>query len=332
MAFLSELGAWAAIPQERRTPVHVMEVFGDDGASRIQFDAYGAGVPELAWTVEDAVLQAALAHRVIEGGNVEFVAPAHCESLSVESAGVRLRLADGRELSAQLVIGADGSESFVRTSAGIAVSARDYGQAAVVADFACEKPHRNTAFQWFQRAGVLALLPMQADHVSMVWSLPQEAAERIAAFEPEALAREVSAASQQRLGALSLVSGPRAYPLRRLSAARLVRARLALVGDAAHVIHPLAGQGLNLGFQDARELASVLAAREPMRDLGDERLLRRYERGRAEPILAMDFMVEGLFRLFGATGPAAFRLRNAGLNLTNRLPVLKNMLMRQAMR
>jgi 2-polyprenyl-6-methoxyphenol hydroxylase-like FAD-dependent oxidoreductase len=112
----------------------------------------------------------------------------------------------------------------------------------------------------------------------------------------------------------------------------MIARRAALVGDAAHVIHPLAGQGLNLGFQDARELASVLAAREPMRDLGDERLLRRYERQRAEPILAMDFMVEGLFRLFGGSGRAAGGLRNAGLNLTNHLPVLKNMLMRQAMR
>ena len=332
VAFLRELGAWAAVPEGRRTAVHAMQVFGDDGASSIQFDAYRAGVPELAWTVEDGVLQAALTRRVLDSAAVELVAPAHCESLELDAAGARLHLADGRELSASLVVGADGAQSFVRASAGIAANARDYGQTAVVADFACERPHCNTAFQWFERAGVLALLPMQGQHVSMVWSLPQELAERVAGLEPEALANEVSAASRHTLGALSLVSGPRAYPLRRLSAARLVAPRVALVGDAAHVIHPLAGQGLNLGFQDARELAAVLAAREAARDLGDERLLRRYERSRAEPILAMDLMVEGLFRLFGAPGSAAFRLRNAGLNLTNRLPVLKNMLMRQAMR
>jgi ubiquinone biosynthesis UbiH/UbiF/VisC/COQ6 family hydroxylase len=332
VAFLSGLGAWAAIPQERRTPVHAMEVFGDDGTSQIQFDAYRAGVPELAWTVEDSVLQAALAQSALHAANVELVVPAECQSLALDEGSARIGLADGRELCAQAIIGADGAQSFVRDAAGIAVKASDYGQAAVVADFACEKPHRNTAFQWFQRAGVLALLPMQRDHVSMVWSLPQKAAERIGALDADALGHEVSAASRHKLGALALVSGPRAYPLQRLSADRLVCVRVALIGDAGHVIHPLAGQGLNLGFQDARELAAVFAAREPGRDLGDRRLLRRYERNRAEPILAMDLMVDGLFRLFGAAGPAAFRLRNAGLNLTNRLPVLKNLLMRQAMR
>jgi ubiquinone biosynthesis UbiH/UbiF/VisC/COQ6 family hydroxylase len=310
-----------------------MRVFGDDSRSGIEFDAYEAGVPELAWTVEDAVLQAALAQRALECAGITLFAPAQVESLALEAQRVRLALADGRELSAPLVIGADGAQSLVRASAGISVKARDYGQAAVVADFTCERPHRNTAFQWFlQHGAVLALLPMSGNRVSMVWSLPLNAAQRIGALEPDALAREVGEASRHALGLLSLISGPRAYPLRHLSAERMIARRAALVGDAAHVIHPLAGQGLNLGFQDARELASVLAAREPMRDLGDERLLRRYERQRAEPILAMDVMVEGLFRLFGAAGPAAGGLRNAGLNLTNHLPVLKNMLMRQAMR
>ena len=133
------------------------------------------------------------------------------------------------------------------------------------------------------------------------------------------------------LGELRLVTPPRSYPLRRLRARRLIAPRIALVGDAAHVIHPLAGQGLNLGLQDARTLSRVLADREPVRDAGDWRLLRRYERHRAEPILAMDAMVEGLYRLFGAQGGAATRLRNSGLNLTNRLTVVKNLLIRQAM-
>jgi 2-polyprenyl-6-methoxyphenol hydroxylase-like FAD-dependent oxidoreductase len=128
-----------------------------------------------------------------------------------------------------------------------------------------------------------------------------------------------------------LVTAPRGFPLRRLSARRLVSHRIALVGDAAHVIHPLAGQGLNLGLQDARALAQALAERGPLRDPGELLLLRRYERSRAEPILAMDTMVGGLFSLFGAPGPLAGRLRNAGLNLTDRLPVLKNLLIRQAL-
>ena len=148
---------------------------------------------------------------------------------------------------------------------------------------------------------------------------------------PDALCREVEQASDGVLGALALRGTARAFPLRRLSARRAVAPRVALIGDAAHVIHPLAGQGANLGLQDARRLAEVLAAREPGRDPGDARLLRRYERARAEDVLAMQAAVHGLWRLFGARGAGWVRLRNAGLNLTDRLPVLKNLLIRRAM-
>jgi 2-polyprenyl-6-methoxyphenol hydroxylase-like FAD-dependent oxidoreductase len=165
----------------------------------------------------------------------------------------------------------------------------------------------------------------------MVWSLPTGSAKRISGLEGRALCEEVVTATQRVLGELALVTPPRRSPLRRLAAERMVAPRVALAGDAAHVIHPLAGQGLNLGLQDARALAAVLSAREPLRDPGELALLRRYERGRAEPILAMDTIVDSLFRLFGAGDALVARLRNAGLNLTDRLPVLKNMLMRQAM-
>jgi 2-polyprenyl-6-methoxyphenol hydroxylase-like FAD-dependent oxidoreductase len=163
-----------------------------------------------------------------------------------------------------------------------------------------------------------------------VWSLPASRAESVAALPADALCREVEAASRGALGKLSLSTPPRQYPLRQLRAQRLVQQRVALVGDAAHVIHPLAGQGLNLGLQDAQALAEVLAGREPGRDPGELRLLRRYERVRAEPILAMNAVVDGLFRLFGSEGGRWSRLRNAGLNLTDRFPVLKNLLIRQA--
>lgn len=238
-------------------------------------------------------------------------------------------------LEARLVVGADGANSFVRRAAGIAAAERDYGQSAVVANFRCEKPHRNTAYQWFQGGfqggAVLALLPLPGEHVSMVWSLPTHEAERLRAAPGAAIAQEVERASKAALGALTLVSEARSIALRRLRAGRLVAPRLALAGDAAHVIHPLAGQGLNLGLQDARVLAEVVNQREPGREPGDERLLRRYERQRAEPILAMDAVVSGLFALYGVKSSWIGHLRNAGLNLTDRLPVLKNILVRQAM-
>jgi 2-polyprenylphenol 6-hydroxylase len=198
-----------------------------------------------------------------------------------------------------------------------------------VANFRCEKPQAGVAWQWFAGGDVLALLPLPNGQVSMVWSTSQS--DRIRTLDAEALSREVESASHRALGELQVVTPPRSYPLRRLSAARLVAPRVALAGDAGHVIHPLAGQGLNLGMQDVRTLAQVINSREPFRDPGELRLLRRYERRRAEPILAMDTMVDSLFRLFAADSRLAARLRESGLNLTDRLPVLKNMLMRHAM-
>jgi ubiquinone biosynthesis UbiH/UbiF/VisC/COQ6 family hydroxylase len=296
-----------------------MRIFGDDGGN-LAFDAYEAGVPELAWIVEDSLLQDALWRDL----HVEVLA--QCERLSIEDDRVVLSLRGANPMSAKLVVGADGARSFVREQAGIRSRDTDYGQSALVANFRCERPHGNVAYQWFQRGAVLALLPLPENQVSMVWSLPTGEAAKI-----EELSRQVEIASHHVLGELTLVTPPRSYTLRRLAAERLVAPRVALVGDAGHVIHPLAGQGLNLGLQDARTLAEVLNSRGSFRDPGDLRLLRRYERSRAEPILAMDTMVDSLFGLFGTENPLAARLRNAGLSLTDRLPVLKNMLMRHAM-
>jgi ubiquinone biosynthesis UbiH/UbiF/VisC/COQ6 family hydroxylase len=301
-----------------------MRVFGDDGASCIEFDAYRAGVPELAWIVEDAALQDALWQGLdAQTGDLE--------EIRILEKCARITLRDGRSLEGRLVVGADGANSLVRRAAGIAAAESDYGQSAIVANFGCGKPHRDTAYQWFQRGPVLALLPLPGAQVSMVWSLPTAQAERVLRLDPGTLCREVETASRGALGALTLSAPPRGYPLKRLSARRLVAPRVALAGDAGHVIHPLAGQGLNLGLQDVRELAAVLARRDEGRDPGDLRLLRRYERARAEPILAMNIAVGGLFTLFGGNSEGVTRLRNAGLNLADRVPVLKNLLIRQAM-
>jgi ubiquinone biosynthesis UbiH/UbiF/VisC/COQ6 family hydroxylase len=333
--FLSRLGAWGAIPEARRTPVHAMRVYGDDGESLIEFDAYRTGCSELAWIVEDRQLQDALWGGLQNQDGLALFPAAAVQELDVSAARALVCLADGRRLAAQLVVGADGARSLVRAQAGIAVEERAYGQSAVVANFACGRPHRNVAFQWFQGArrggAVLALLPLPAEHVSMVWSTTDAEAARLLALAPAALAREVAVASREAVGELALVTPPRGFALRRLAAGRLIAPRVALAGDAAHVVHPLAGQGANLGLQDARVLAAVLAAREPGRDPGELRLLRRYERARAEDILAMRATVHGLFSLFDAGGSGIRRLRNAGLNLANRMPVIKNLLMRHAM-
>ncbi len=329
VAFLRGSGAWEALDPSRVTPVHGMSIHGDDGRSHLEFDALEAGVTELASIVEDGALQRALWSDM---RGIEIVAGASCERLVVDAERATLFFTDGQSLDARLIVGADGAQSFVRRAAGIGARESDYGQAALVANFHCRTPHRNIARQWFQRSGaVLALLPLPGLQVSMVWSLPADEARRLGNVEPEALARAASEAAQGALGELSPASSPRSYPLRRLAARSMVAPRLALAGDAAHVIHPLAGQGLNLGLQDARALAETLVHREPGRDPGEYRLLRRYERSRAEPVLAMDAVVHGLFRLYSAPGTLVARTRNAGLNLTDRLPVLKNVLMRRAM-
>jgi ubiquinone biosynthesis UbiH/UbiF/VisC/COQ6 family hydroxylase len=234
-------------------------------------------------------------------------------------------------LEADLLVAADGANSFVRHVAGIQVDDRPYAQTAVVANFDCVRPHRQTAYQWFQGGPVLALLPLPGERVSMVWSVPHEQAGRLMDLDGEGLAREVEAASKGVLGSLRTQTAAQAFPLRRIAARRMVLPHLALAGDAAHAIHPLAGQGLNLGLQDARSLGSVIMGREPVRSLGDLRLLRRYERDRSEAILAMRAGVHGLHNLFESHSPAAGLMRNIGLNLTNRLPVIKNILLRHAL-
>jgi 2-polyprenylphenol 6-hydroxylase len=334
-AFLAQLGAWGAIAEARRTPVHAMRVYGDDGASLLEFDAYRSGCSELAWIVEDRLLQDAL-WRGLEGQDgLSLIAGSPIRELRFGERQASLSLEDGRQLDALLVAGADGARSLVRSQAGIPSEQHAYGQTAVVANFACERPHRNVALQWFlggrKEGAVLALLPLPGDHVSMVWSAGDADAARLLALDAAALAQEVGAAASHALGGLALVTPPRSFALQRLAARSLVAPRIALLGDAAHVIHPLAGQGANLGLQDARILAGVIAAREPGRDPGELRLLRRYERARAEDILAMRATVHGLFRLFDAKGAGVARWRNAGLNFADRLPVLKNLLMRHAM-
>lgn len=331
VAFLRAIKVWDSIPVARRTAVHAMRVYGDEGNARIEFDAYRAGVSELAWIVEDRELQSALWRALSTQDGLEIVSPARCAALDL-GAVAHITLEDGRHMEADLVVGADGADSFIRHAAGIRESDASYSQTAVVANFACERPHKNTALQWFQAGPVLALLPLSGDHVSMVWSLPTERAARLLTLDPASLAKEVNDASSRILGSLKLVCAPLSYPLRRMTAARMVLPHLALAGDAAHVIHPLAGQGLNLGLQDARSLGALLAGREPVRSPGDMRLLRRYERERSEAILAMRATVHGLHSLFDAESRPMRLLRNQGLNLTNRMTVLKNSLLRHALR
>ncbi|MBI4995625.1 MAG: UbiH/UbiF family hydroxylase [Rhodocyclales bacterium] len=328
--FLTDIGAWRHLDPARIQPVRTMEVYGDEGG-RLDFSAYDAGVAELAWIIESSLMQLELWETARRQGNVTLLCPGVPRQLTFAADAATLTLADGKELRSRLVVAADGADSWTRAAAGIEVSFKPYEQHGVVANFTTEKPHRETACQWFRADGVLAYLPLPGNLISIVWSTPPEHAAELLALSPEALCDRVADAGGRRLGALSLVTPPAGFPLRLMRAPRMVAPRLALIGDAAHAIHPLSGHGINLGFQDARVLAETLADRPEHVDCGDLAWLRRFERARKEEVIALQSVTDGLQRLFGLPGQPFSLLRNAGLNFTHRLPVVKDLLVRYAM-
>lgn len=331
--FLATTGIWQHLDRSRMTAVEAMEIFGDlEGAMRghMNFSAYDSGIEELAWIVESAALQHELLETARRQGNVTLFCPARPQGLTLGPEQASLTLDTGQVLAAQLVVAADGADSWTRSAAGIEVQFRSYGQLGVVANFSCEQPHRGTAFQWFRADGVLAWLPLPGNLMSMVWSAPEAVAEELLGLSPAEFCNRVAAAGGQRLGKLELVTPPAGFPLRLMRAPHTVAPRLALIGDAAHTIHPLSGHGVNLGFQDARVLAEVLAAKPAHVGCGDVRWLRRYERARKEEVVALQFATDGLQRLFSASNMPLAALRNTGLNLVQHLPVVRDALVRYA--
>ena len=332
--FLEDIGIWRHFDltsaRTRIAPVHSMDVCGD-GGGRIEFSAYDSGVGELAWIIESSLMQHELWETAKRQGNLTLFCPARPQALDIQPAAACLTLADGRVIKAGLIVAADGADSWTRQAAGIEVSFKPYEQMGVVANFACSTPHRHTAFQWFRRDGVLAWLPLPGNLISMVWSTSDKHARELLSLPAEALCQHVAEAGGHRLGALAPVTPAAAFPLRLMRAPQAVAPRLALIGDAAHTIHPLSGHGINLGYKDAQALAAVLTARPEHVDCGDMRLLRGYERARIEEVVALQSATHALQRLFlPDAGPLAW-LRNTGLNLTNALPVIKSRLVRYAL-
>ncbi len=336
-AFLESLEAWPAHFPERLASVSAMHVRGDAGGA-IRFDAVEARAVRLATIAENRLLLDALWRAVESQTEVQVFAPAVCADLALdpeaadgngEPAG--LTLEDGTSLASALVVAADGAHSWVRTQAGLQARTTRYHQTAVVANFACERPHRGTAFQWFLQRSVLALLPLPGNRCSLVWSAEEGLAAELMNGSPQELAERVAGASGHVLGALEQITRPVAFPLQLVQVEHLIGPRLALVGDAAHNLHPLAGQGVNLGFHDARELAYTLQHRGACRNVGERRLLRRYERARREDILAMTAATDGLQRLFSNSGSALSLIRNRGLSMVDRVAPLKRMLVRHAL-
>lgn len=327
---LREAGAWTGICDRRLSPFRRMFVWEEQ--AHIEFDAAEIGEPLLGHIIENRVIQTALLERIGHQDSIELIHPARLAGLDFEPDRVRLRLEGGQRLSARLVVGADGAQSRVRALGGIPIGLRDYHQQGLVATVRTALPNRATAWQRFTPEGPLAFLPLNDGRCSIVWSQPTEQARRRLALDTPAFLAELRKAWGTRLGEI-LEAGPRAaFPLIRRRASAYVRPRLALVGDAAHTIHPLAGQGVNLGLMDAAALAELLLdAISRSRDPGGLSTLRRYERRRRGDNDRMQSAMDAFYDLFGTAEGPLVTLRRLGLQLADRTPPLKTLFMHHAM-
>ena len=329
---LESVGVWDAIAATRVSPYRDMHVWDARGEGSIHFDSAELGEPELGYIVENRLLQHALWAQLMDQPRVTLLAPAQPEALNITDEGVTLSVSSGRRLKAKLVVAADGAGSKTRAMAGLSTDVASYEQRAVVAHVQTEFPHRETAWQRFLPTGPLAFLPLADGRISIVWSADEAEAERLLALDDTAFCAALTDASAARLGQVRASTKRVAFPLQRLHAKEYVRPRFALAGDAAHAVHPLAGQGVNLGLLDAAALAEVIAAATRRgRDIGDMGVLRRYERWRKGDNLSMIFALDGFKRLFSNENAPLAHLRNAGLHAVDRFTPLKHAFMRRAM-
>lgn len=338
---LAHLQVWDAIDHSRLQPVRDMRIFGDRGEKQDQLhlSAFEAGTPQLAWIGESNVIEHTLDQASRFQNKLERISDA-VENIQVDADGASLQLTNGSTLRAQLVIAADGANSPIRSELGISAKGESYSQSAVVVNWICSHAHLETAYQWFLPGGdIVAMLPLPNQQVSMVWSTsPENAAELLQLDQvewSEKFSLIANGAIAAQLGELTLNSTPAAFPLKRMRASRFIgpdeNPKVVLIGDAAHVMHPLAGQGLNLGLRDVATLLNILSKRESFRLPNDKVLLRRYERQRQGDTSALLWVTDKLKKLFSASSGTEKQLRNWGLGMVNRSHFIKRRLIERAL-
>lgn len=330
---LENLGAWTYLDTSRATPYQKMAVWDKDGFGNIAFDANSISETSLGAIIENDAISFALAKRVGEFDNITHIENQRLERIAFGEREAWLTLANGDNVSAALVIAADGANSWVREQCKIPLTFWDYGHHAIVATIRTEMPHLATARQVFLKDGPLAFLPLYEDNLcSIVWSVPPERANELLAMGKVQFERNLTAAFDGRLGICQLESERQAFPLRMRYARHFARHRLVLAGDAAHTIHPLAGQGVNLGFLDAASIIEVISElQQAGKDIGDYAQLRALERWRKADAMEMIAAMEGFKRLFEGTNPLKKAIRDLGLNLVDNVAGLKTVFIQQAM-
>ncbi|UHQ20936.1 FAD-dependent oxidoreductase [Lysobacter sp. KIS68-7] len=334
-ALLDRIGAWPSIRDARAQPYRHMRVWDAAGGDELRFDADTLARRELGWIVEHGLLVDRLWHALPRAG-VRVHAPVRAEAIEHTDDGVRVRLSDGVSLDARLVLAADGAESAVRALAGIEVDRTDYEQKGVVAYIASERPHEDTTWQRFLPTGPLAFLPCTAgasgEHLnSIVWTLPNAEADRVLALPAAEFEGELTRAFESRLGALTLQSNRVAFPLRRQLAREYAKGRVLLLGDAAHVVHPLAGQGVNLGLRDVAALvASVTQAQARRADFASAQRIARWARTQRSENATNAHAFSAINALFSNDAVAPTLLRGPLLGLAGKLPPLAHALWRHA--
>jgi 2-octaprenyl-3-methyl-6-methoxy-1,4-benzoquinol hydroxylase/2-octaprenylphenol hydroxylase len=323
---LGRLDVWNEIASARACAYGRMRVWDALAPGELSFDAADDGRAALGWIVEIRLIQYSLWRALHDNARIAVHCPAQVTATVADARQRTLTLADGATLAARLVVAADGAESALRAMAGIATRERDYGQRGIVAHVATQRAHESTAWQRFLPGATLALLPLVDGRCSIVWSVPAAEAVRLLALDDAAFCAELGAAFDFRLGRVTATSPRAAFPLRLRLAERYLAPRLALIGDAAHVVHPLAGQGVNLGLRDVDELCAALCdARDAKRDFAAESVLRRYERRRRSDNTLSAHAFDSIQRVFGGETLPVAALRGAGLALVNKIEPLKRM-------